>query len=163
MYHGSLTFGGQNVGAKSYHNIKKIVRYGVIAVSVIGLSIGGLMFVFHKPLINLYAPNNPEVMTAALARMRIIMFTYFICGIMEVFCGAMRAMGKSITAMVISLCGACGFRILWILTVFQLFHTQTGLYLVYPCSWLLTVAVYVIFFGIALRRLLLQKPMTVDS
>ena len=119
---------------------------------------GAVMFVFHKSLVSLYAPNNPEVMAAAVARMQIIMFTYFICGIMEVFCGAMRAMGKSITAMIISLCGACGFRILWILTVFQLFRTQTGLYLVYPCSWLLTTAVYAVFFGIALRRLMSPKP-----
>ena len=159
MYHVSLTFIGQNVGAKTYHNIKKIVRYGVVVVSAIGLSIGALMFFFRTPLISLYAPNNPEVMAAAFSRMQIIMFTYFLCGIMEVYCGAMRAMGKSITAMIISLCGACGFRILWILTVFQLFRTQTGLYLVYPCSWILTSAVYAVFFTIALRRLTSQNPM----
>ncbi len=160
MYHVSLTFIGQSVGAKAYHNIKKIVRYCVVVVSVIGLLLGGLVFIFHKPLVGLYAPNNPQVMAAAVERMYVIMFTYFLCGIMEVYCGAMRSLGKSITAMIISLCGACGFRILWIVTVFKLVTTPTSLYLSYPCSWILTILAYVIFLSISLRKLTRQKGVT---
>lgn len=153
LYHVSLTFIGQNVGAKSYHNIKKITLYCISVVTVLGISLGGMLFLFREPLINLYAPNNPAVMAEAVRRMSIITFTYFLCGIMEVLCGAMRAMGKSITTMIISLCGACGLRILWIVTLFRAFKTPECVYLSYPVSWILTNLCYVIFFLFTVRAL----------
>ncbi len=154
MYHVSLTFVGQNVGAKAYHNIKKIVLYSVGVVTVLGLSLGMLVYIFHEPLVSLYAPDNPAVMAAAVDRLVVIMFTYFLCGIMEVFCGALRSMGKSITSMIISLCGACGFRILWLATVFKWVNTPTSIYLSYPVSWILTNLVELIFVALSLRALL---------
>lgn len=154
MYHVSLTFIGQNVGARTYHNIKKILIYCVVVVTLLGFLIGVLIFIFHEPLVNLYAPNNPEVMAAAVERMRIIMFTYFMCGLMETLCGGLRAMGKSITSMVISLCGACGFRILWLVTVFRWFNTPSSIYLSYPVSWILTNIAQAIFLVLALRGIL---------
>ncbi len=154
MYHVSLTFVGQNVGARTYHNIKKIVLYSLGVVTVLGLALGMLVYVFHEPLVSLYAPDNPAVMAAAVERLRVIMFTYFLCGIMETLCGALRSMGKSVTSMVISLCGACGFRIVWLATVFQWVNTPTSIYLSYPVSWVLTNLVQVIFVVLSLRSLI---------
>lgn len=153
LYHVSLTFIGQNIGAKTYHNIKKITWRCLLVVAILGLSLGGLIFLFRAPLINLYAPNNPLVMTEAVRRMSIICFSYFLCGMMEVFCGAMRAMGKSITTMIISLCGACGLRVFWILTVFRYFRSPECVYLSYPVSWFLTNVCYLVFFLITVRAL----------
>lgn len=154
MYHVSLTFVGQNVGARAYHNIKKIMLYSTAVVTVLGLSLGTLLFVFHEPLVGLYAPDNPEVMAAAVERLRIIAFTYFLCGVMETLCGGLRAMGKSVTSMVISLCGACGLRILWLATVFQWVNTPTSIYLSYPVSWVLTNVTMVIFLVLGVQGLL---------
>ncbi len=158
MYHVSLTFVGQNVGARAYHNIKKILLYCAAVVTVLGLSLGAMIYIFHEPLVNLYAPDNPAVMAAALDRLRVIMFTYFLCGLMETLCGGLRAMGKSITSMVISLCGACAFRILWLATVFQWVNTPTSIYLSYPVSWAITNLTMVIFLVIAVRRVTRKNP-----
>jgi hypothetical protein len=39
---------------------------------------------------------------------------------------------------VVSLVGACGLRIVWVLTVFQTFPTFAGLFLCYPVTWIIT-------------------------
>ena len=73
---------------------------------------------------------------------------------MDVFCGALRALDRSVTAMVISLCGACGLRILWIATIFQVFTTPESVYFSYPVSWTLTAACHLIFVIIAAKKLM---------
>ena len=77
-------------------------------------------------------------------RLLLIGSTYFICGLMDVGCGILRGMGKTFTPMIISLAGACGFRILWIFTVFQVFYTPQCLFLSYPISWAITGTIHYI-------------------
>ena len=154
LYHVALTFVGQNIGAKTYHNIKRIVWYCIGVVTTVGLVLGVSIILFNKPLIGLFAPGNEAVRQAALIKMRYIGFPYFLCGIMEVLCGTMRAMGKSMTSMVISLCGACGVRVLWLQTMFKLLPTPGCVFLSYPISWSITVLAYVILLSIELPRLI---------
>ena len=63
---------------------------------------------------------------------------YFMCGVMEVFTGAVRGMGASLTTLFISVSAVCGIRIMWIFTVFQMeqFHTLDSLYISYILSWI---------------------------
>jgi len=77
------------------------------------------------------------VETATL-RNAILIIPYFTLAFMEVGSGVVRGLGKSITSTVVSLIGACLFRIVWIYTVFQLSPTIEVLYLSYPVSWSLT-------------------------
>ena len=50
--------------------------------------------------------------------------------------------------------GACGLRILWIYTVFEIeaMHTLQGLAISYPVSWLLTFAVNLLIFILLYKR-----------
>ena len=151
MYHVAITFVGQNVGAKKYKNIKRIIIYSMIMSVFIGLLSAGILLTFRYPLISLYVTSN-AAMDAAIQRMSIIATTYFLCGIMDVFCGVLRALNKSMMAMVVSLIGACGFRILWIATVFKLVFNRVSetnplqalisVYISYPISWFLTGAIF---------------------
>ena len=52
--------------------------------------------------------------------------------------GLMRGMGYSIAPMIVSLSGACAFRLLWVYTVFAADPRMTVLYNSYPISWTLT-------------------------
>ncbi len=153
LYHVALTFVGQNIGAKTYQNIKKIVIYCVCVVSVVGLVLGVSAILFNKPLVGLFAPGNEAVRQAAMIKLSFVALPYFLCGVMDVLCGAMRAMGKSITSMIVSLCGACGTRVLWLQTVFKLFPTPACVFLSYPISWSLTALAYAILLSIYLPRL----------
>lgn len=153
----SVTFVGQNVGAKYYTNIKKITWYTVLCVVVLGLSSSGIVILFREFFVGLYAPGNPEVIEIAIGRIFSVLPLYFLCGLMEVLGGALRGMGKSITTMVISLLGACAFRIFWVKVILPVFPVIECVYLSYPVSWLTVVLCDVIFLVVYYRKLVLPS------
>ncbi|MFR8292193.1 MAG: hypothetical protein ACLVBB_09895 [Dysosmobacter welbionis] len=86
--------------------------------------------------------------------MGIVCTTYALCGMMDVMVGGLRGIGYSIMPMLVSLVGACGLRLLWIATIFQLpqFHTIQTIYWSYPISWAITFGVHVICFLWAMKK-----------
>ena len=144
VYHASLTFVGQNVGAGKYDRVKKAALECMMLVCGVGLVLSAVLFFFAEPLLTLYAPDSPEVVAAGMKRVRIAGGTFFLCGIMEVACGIMRGMGKAILPMMISLAGSCALRVVWVYTICPLFPEQIeALYVSYPVSWGLTAAVHI--------------------
>jgi Na+-driven multidrug efflux pump len=156
IYHVTLTFVGQNVGAKKFKNIRRITAYSSIIVVVVGVVSGGLLWLFKDPIIGLYV-SSPESASAAVDRFIIIALTYYMCGLMEVFCGTLRALDRSITAMVISLTGACGLRILWIETMGKIFPYPSTIYLSYPVTWFITCAAELIFIIVICHKILKRQ------
>ena len=138
----AVNFTGQNVGAGNYKRVWRIFWVCLGCVSVVGLVMGSLGFVFGKQLLSIYITDSADAITYGLIRMSCICLPYFLCGIMDVSTGALRGMGASMIPMVISVLGVCGVRILWIYTIFRIpaFHTPVSLYLSYPISWIITFA-----------------------
>ena len=151
MYQTALSFASQNLGAKKYDRLNKIMIQSVATVAVIGLVVGPLAYAFGRQLLGSYSESE-EVIRYGLVRMRIIANTYFLCGIMDVMVGNLRGMGYSISPMIISLTGACGTRVIWILTVFAAYHDLNVLYSCYPLSWFLTAVAHVICYIIVKRK-----------
>ena len=153
MYQATISFVSQNYGAGNYHRIRKIVIRAQICVLVVGLVLGNLATLFGRDLLAIYT-TSPAVIDAGLIRMRIVCTTYAVCGMMDVMVGGLRGIGYSVMPMLVSLVGACGLRLLWIATIFQLpqLHTIQMLYWSYPVSWTITVAVHVLCFLWALKR-----------
>lgn len=145
-----ISFTSQNYGAGKTERINKILFSGLGSVFVIGLSLGAIVLFFGEFLLGIYS-TEAEVIAAGMNRLRIILFSYFLCGMMDVMVGALRGIGYSVLPMIVSLLGACGLRLLWIATVFNIpqYHTPEGIYMSYPVSWALTFIVHVICFAIA--------------
>ena len=153
MYQTAISFTGQNYGAMKYDRIKKILAICLGMVVVIGVVMGHGMYFFADKLLLLYS-TDPEVIEVGVMRMGIILTFYFICGMMDVMVGMMRGMGYSIAPMLVSLSGACLFRVVWIYTIFREIRTLQCLYWSYPISWTLTFAVHFICFWVVYRKLL---------
>ena len=49
---------------------------------------------------------------------------------------------RGVIQLLVSLIGACVFRVVWIFTVFQWQHTLFSLYVSYPISWALTLCAH---------------------
>ena len=79
----ALSFTSQNVGAKKYKRIGKILTQCLLIVSAIGLTMGIGAYALGKPLLHIYS-SDPEVIQYGLALMQVICVTYFRCGIMAV-------------------------------------------------------------------------------
>lgn len=147
----AISFTGQNMGARQYGRVKKILASCLGCVFVTGLVLGTVSYLFGGQLLSLYT-SDEAVIDYGLKRMQVIMLSYFLCGIMDVMVGSLRGMGYSIMPMIVSLMGACVFRIVWIFTVFKLVHTPACLYMSYPISWALTFTVHLLCFMLVARR-----------
>ena len=136
----AVNFIGQNVGAKQYDRVKKIVWTCLGCVAVVGLGLGTLIRTFGESLLSIYITDSAEAIAWGLVRLEIICGFYFICGLMDVSTGALRGMGASVSPMIISVLGVCGIRIGWVMTIFRMeqFHTPQSLYISYIFSWALT-------------------------
>ena len=142
------------MGAGKYERINKIVITTMLSVFAIGLVLGNALYIFGEPVLGLYS-DNAQVIQAGLNRLSIICTTYAICGLMDCIVGVLRGLGYSVMPMIVSLLGACGFRMAWIFVFFQIerFHTIGTVYYAYPISWTLTLAVHMICFFVIRKQL----------
>lgn len=152
IYQTCLSFTSQNLGAGNHDRIKKVLFYCLGIVTVIGIVLGQGAYRLGNILLSIYS-SDPEVISYGLVRLSLVCATYFLCGIMDVCCGTMRGLGYSITPMLVSLTGACAFRVIWIMTIFKAEHTLFSLYVSYPISWLLTFAAHIICILFAFHKL----------
>ena len=151
----AVNFAGQNAGARRFDRIHKTLWICLGCVTVVGLTLGCLVFAFGRELLSIYITDSKEAIEYGMIRMGYIAIPYFICGMMDVSTGILRGMGASIAPMVISVLGVCGFRIGWIMTVFQIpqFHTPQCLFLSYLISWTATFLCQMAAYFILARRL----------
>ncbi|MBR3735178.1 MAG: MATE family efflux transporter, partial [Lachnospiraceae bacterium] len=154
FYQTVISFVSQNLGAGKYKRINKILLSCLLLVTITGLVMGNTFVHFGHELLGFYVKEGNDAMIPyGINRMKIIMTVYCLCGIMDVLCGAIRGLGYGIMPMIVSLIGACGFRVLWIFTFFQAHHTLQNLYISYPISWAITAMVHIICFIIVRRKL----------
>ncbi len=152
LYQTTMTFVGQNVGARRYDRVKRCILTGTALVLGFGLVLGWSVFLLGRPLLGIFAPDSPEVIDKGMIRLGILATGYCFCGLMETGCGAMRGLGRSLAPMFVSLIGSCVFRIVWVYTVFAAMPTLTVLYLSYPISWALTASVHYTMTFFAYRK-----------
>ena len=141
LHQTAISFVGQNFGARKYKRISKISILCLGIVTVVGLVMGiGLYFV-SPLLLQLYATEK-EVIAYGIRRLLYISCPYFLCGVMDTLVGCLRGMGRSVLPMIVSLSGACLFRVIWIYTIFAANRTMDVLYISYPISWTITSLVH---------------------
>lgn len=152
LHQTSVSFVSQNYGARQYKRIGMIALQCVGMVTVIGLIMGNGMYLAGGLLLRLYATEE-AVITMGLRRLLLVSCPYFLCGVMDTLVGCIRGIGYSVLPMIVSLSGACLFRIIWVYTVFQSNHTLDTLYISYPISWMLTGLVHLGCFIILYTKL----------
>lgn len=150
----ALNFCGQNYGAGNLKRVKKITWVCLLTVSVVGIVIGNLTYIFGDKLLGIYITDSPDAIRYGMERLKFMLIPYFLCGIMDTATGSMRGIGSSVIPMVITIIGVCVMRIVWIYTVFAMpqYHTFSGLFISYPISWLLTFAAVFTSYLIIMRK-----------
>lgn len=160
IHQAALTFASQNLGAGQIKRVRRSVWVCVATVTVIGLVMGNLMYLCGRPLLSLYLDDplaiDPAtgitVLDYGMKRMFYMLPLYCLCGLMDVMVGSLRGIGYSIMPMIVSLTGACIFRVVWIMTAFAANPTLDVLYVSYPISWALTFGVHMLCYLFIARR-----------
>lgn len=156
VYQSCLSFTSQNLGAKQYKRIEKILLSSLALVVMVGLCLGVGIYILGHYVLGVYT-SDPEVIMYGMERLQIIATLYFLCGIMDVFVGTLRGVGYSVTPMIVSLTGVCMFRVIWIYTIFRAYPTRLILYISYPISWVLTLSLHLITYLIIRKKVILRE------
>ena len=144
-------FAGQNIGARKPHRIISAMKVCMFWAVSFGLLLGLLSCAFGPQLLSLFSAD-PAVIAAGMERQVIVCAPYFLCGMMDVMTGALRGIGYSLLPMIVSILGACAFRLFWVFTIFAAYPTLPCLMFSYPVSWLLTFSVLLVIFLVLWKR-----------
>lgn len=164
VYQASITFVGQNVGARTYHNIKRILGACVVCIMAIG-TLGILILLpFNKFFLGIYIdPSASEAMAAGLERMLISVPFCYTIGFMNILSGTLRSMGKSISATVASLFFICFFRVMWVEIIFPSYPSVRTIFMSYPVSWILAGICNLILVLIAYRKIIKKERSALEG
>ncbi len=152
----AITFVAQHMGAKKYKRMNRCIAVCVCAVSVISLTLNGLVWIFRDPLLRVFIVNDEAALREAVVRMSVICPFHIFCGILDVFSGSTQGLGASISSTAVSLAGTCGLRLVWVSTVFKAATENRALTLfaVYPVSWIFTLALMMMLFFFMRSRII---------
>ena len=159
FYQAVISFSSQNFGQRKYRRIIRVELIGQACVFVTGFVLGMLLTLLGNELMWIYT-DSAAVVEAGVIRFRYIAATYFLCGMMECLVGGLRGIGYSFAPMIVSLIGACGLRLVWLATIFQIpeFHTIEIVYMSYPISWIITALTHAICFVLLMRKVRRKYP-----
>lgn len=143
----AVAFISQNIGAKRYDRIGRIIVTIMAFAIVFDLAAGNLAYLCGVPLLSLYSSSD-EVIAAGLVRVGINLIPHFIFAMMDVMAGVIRGLGYSFLPMVVALLGVCGFRMAWIgmLSLNEDWYVIENVYSAYPISWVFTLAMHTLCF-----------------
>jgi len=161
----AMNFVGQNMGARKFDRVRKVLWVCIGCVSVVGIGGGLLIYGFGPQLLSIYITDSQEAIHWGMVRMSFIALPYVLCGLMDITTGALRGMGTSVAPMIICILGVCGIRLGWIYTIFQIprFHTPECLYLSYTVSWIITFAAQLIAFLNVYRRNVQREALRLET
>ena len=146
-----MSFTSQNYGVGKFKRMDRVLIDCAIISVVFAGTLGTIFYVFGSEILQIYT-KDPDVIKAGMEIISITTIPYFLCGIMDLFPGAMRGMGRSGVPMILSIIGTVGTRIVWIYGIFPLHRSLFVLFISYPGSWLITIAMQVICFFIVRKQ-----------
>ena len=146
-----ISFTGQNVGAGKLDNVPKIVHLSLIYTFSTGTVLGALVYLSGYPLLPFFIDS--DAIGYAMSRNLVAMLPYGLCGVMEVYAGVQRGLGKGLAPTIITLLGVCIFRVIWVYTAFRAVMTIEMLFLSYPISWSATAVAHYICYKRSLKTM----------
>lgn len=134
-----ISYTGQNYGAGKPDRIKKSASYAIIMVITVSAVLGFLIISFGEQLLALYNVTEAAEVDYGIRRMKIIAASQVLGGLMNVTAALLRGIFKPMPAMIFSIAGICGFRLIWIATVFRQHRSFETLFMSYPISWTISL------------------------
>ena len=139
------SFIGQNLGAGRQDRVKLCVKQGLILAFSVTVSLSALIMLLGRPLLHILTEDQAVIDTTYQIMTYFVPF-YFTWTLIEVLSAVLRGAGDAVRPVVIIGLGICLLRILWILTLFQWFHTLLVLSLCYVVSWVVTSIAMTIYY-----------------
>ena len=150
-----MSFTSQNYSVGKQKRMDRVLLDCMLLSAGVSAVIGVGAYVFGSQILRIYN-TEPEVIQCGLEILSITTVPYFLCGIMDLIPGALRGMGHSAVPMVLSVIGTVGTRIVWIYGFFPQHRFLHFLFISYPGSWIITIAMQAVCFWFVRKKCIRQ-------
>ena len=140
----ATTFAGQNYGAREFDRVHKGMKVSIGMGAVYAVVAGALMLILAPYIIRIFT-GEQAVIDYGIYMMKYMYPFYWIIAIFHIATGTIRGVGKTMQAMIMSICSLCAARILWIYGSFQFAHKLYLLLLGYPITWIIGAIMMLIY------------------
>lgn len=139
------TFVGQNYGAAKYDRMKKSVRIGLGMALCTALLITAFFYCAGTPLFRIFTADE-QVVSIGIHMLHRIAPAYFLFVFIELLSGALRGTGDVIIPMIMTCCGVCLLRVLWLFFIVPIFPGLDTIILSYPVTWFITAVLFILYY-----------------
>ena len=158
----ATTFVSQNYGAR---NIKRCARVMWVTMGLnmlLTVLMTAIVLVFCRELLGIFT-SSEEVIALGMVRILWVVLPQPLSVVMDTLSGCMRGYGYSMPPAMVTLIVVCSVRLIWVYTVFPLEPTYETLMMVYPLSWVITMAGLIVLYVRLLRRINGRRQLVDDS
>lgn len=158
----ATTFVSQNYGAR---NIKRCARVMWVTMGLnmlLTVLMTAIVLVFCRELLGIFT-SSEEVIALGMVRILWVVLPQPLSVVMDTLSGCMRGYGYSMPPAMVTLIVVCSVRLIWVYTVFPLEPTYETLMMVYPLSWVITMAGLIVLYIRLLRRIKGRRQLVDDS
>lgn len=158
----ATTFVSQNYGAR---NIKRCARVMWVTMGLnmlLTVLMTAIVLVFCRELLGIFT-SSEEVIALGMVRILWVVLPQPLSVVMDTLSGCMRGYGYSMPPAMVTLIVVCSVRLIWVYTVFPLEPTYETLMMVYPLSWVITMAGLIVLYVRLLRRIKGRRQLVDDS
>ena len=152
----TMAFVSQNYGAGNYDRCRRAM-WMCMAMSVVGVGAANVIITLNAPIFLGFFSSDPEVIHYGVIRLEYVLLLQFIASSYEISGSALRALGYSMTPMVMTVFGTCVLRLIWIHTVCADSNNFGLLLSIYPITWVITGTGVLTAYFIITRRLFAKR------
>ena len=146
-----MSFTSQNYGVRKPKRMDRVLVDCLILSFVVSFAMGCGAYFFGPQLLKIYT-EDPEVIQCGMEILAYTTVTYFLCGQMDLFPGALRGMGRLRCADDPVYYRNGRPRIVWIFGIFPVHRSLKVLFISYPASWIITIIMQVTCFWFVRRK-----------
>ena len=148
----ATTFVSQNYGARNLDRCYRVMWVTLGLNMCVTILMTALVLVFSRDLLGIFT-NSEEVIALGLIRILWVVVPQPLSVVMDTLSGCMRGYGYSLPPAIVTLVVVCSVRLIWVYTAFPMAPTYETLMMVYPLSWVITMAGLIILYVRLIRRI----------
>lgn len=145
------TFVGQNYGAKKTDRIKRSTRV-CLGIDFLVSAVLVIFLVLARTFLFRLFTNDAEVIRIGCEMLLLITPWYVVFVIIEILSGSLRGIGDVVIPMIITMCGVCLLRVIWIIGALKIKPSIPVIIFSYPVTWILTAILFIIYYFYRMKK-----------
>lgn len=146
------TFVGQNYGAGRIDRVRKSTRVCLAMDLAASVIMTVVLIAARIPLFSLFTGDFSVIQIGA-EMLLLITPWYNVFIFIEILSGSLRGLGDVFIPMILTLCGVCLFRIVWVVGALYFRPTIAAIIFSYPVTWILTALLFIIYYLYRIRQI----------